>query len=57
MAVTTVFDGGPITVVDYRCEARPGDTPFVEWHEAFTISYVRAGSFGYRFRGAAFELG
>ena len=56
MAVTTVFDGGPITVVDYRCEARPGDTPFVEWHEAFTISYVRAGSFGYRFRGEAFEL-
>jgi AraC family transcriptional regulator len=56
MAVTTILDGGPITVVDYRCEARPGDTPFVEWHEAFTISYVRAGSFGYRFRGEAFEL-
>jgi AraC-like DNA-binding protein len=56
MGVTTVLDGGPITVVDYRCDARPGDQPFVEWHEAFTISYVRSGSFGYRFRGRRFEL-
>ena len=56
MAVRTVLDGGPITVFDYRCEAGPGDTPFVEWHEAFTISYVRSGSFGYRFRGDVFEL-
>ena len=56
MAVTTVLDAGPITVVDYRCEAKPGDVPFVEWHSAFTISYVRTGSFGYRFRGNSFEL-
>lgn len=56
MAVTTILDRGPITVVDYRCEARPGDTPFVEYHDAFTISYVLSGSFGYRFRGDAFEL-
>jgi len=56
MAVTTVLGGGPITVVDYRCEAKPGDTPFVEWHDAFTVSYVRTGSFGYRFRGDRFEL-
>lgn len=56
MGVTTVLDRGPITVVDYRCEAQTGDQPFVEWHDAFTISYVRSGSFGYRFRGRRFEL-
>ena len=56
MAVTTVLEGGPITVVDYRCEAKPRDVPFVEQHQAFTISYVRTGSFGYRFHGESFEL-
>jgi AraC family transcriptional regulator len=56
MAIRTVFDGGPVSVIDYRCEAAPGDEPFVEWHDAFTISYVRKGSFGYRFRGRSYEL-
>jgi AraC-like DNA-binding protein len=56
MAITTVFDGGSVSVIDYRCEARPGDEPFVEWHDAFTVSYVRQGSFGYRFRGHSYEL-
>jgi AraC-like DNA-binding protein len=56
VAVTAILDRGPITVLDYRCEARPGDAPFVECHDAFTISYVLSGSFGYRFRGDAFEL-
>jgi AraC-like DNA-binding protein len=56
MATTTVLDGGPVSVIDYRCEARPGDEPFVEWHDAFSVSYVRQGSFGYRFRGQSYEL-
>lgn len=56
MAIRTVFDGGSVSVFDYRCEARPGDVPFVEWHDAFTVSYVRHGSFGYRFRGSSYEL-
>lgn len=56
MAIRTVFDGGPVSVIDYRCEAAPGDEPFVEWHDAFTLSYVRKGSFGYRFRGRSYEL-
>jgi len=30
--------------------------PFVEQHGAYSISYVRKGSFGYRIRGASFEL-
>ncbi len=56
MAVTTLSLGEAITVVDYRCEAGPADTPFVELHEAFSVSHVRKGSFGYHARGAAFEL-
>ena len=56
MATRRVFDGGPVSVIDYRCEARPGDEPFVEWHDAFSVSYVRQGSFGYRFRGQSYKL-
>jgi AraC family transcriptional regulator len=56
MAIRKVFDGGPVSVIDYRCEVAPGDEPFVEWHDAFTVSYVRKGTFGYRFRGRSYEL-
>ena len=54
-AVTPLRDG-TISVVDYRCSAGPADTPYVEVHGAFSVSYVRAGSFGYRLRGTTFEL-
>jgi len=47
---------GPISVVHYRCNAGPGDRPFVERHEAWSVSYVQRGSFGYRCLGAAYEL-
>jgi AraC-like DNA-binding protein len=45
-----------MAVVDYRCTARPGDKAFVEHHAAYSISYVRSGSFGYTSRGKSFEL-
>lgn len=47
---------GPISVIDYRCGVGPGERPFVERHDGFSVSYVRKGSFGYRVRGEAFEL-
>jgi len=53
---TTVLRRGSVSVLDYRCSAGPADAPFVELHESFSISYVRAGSFGYRLRGESFEL-
>lgn len=56
MAFTTLSQGDSITVVDYRCAAGPADTPFVELHDVFSVSYVRKGSFGYRVRGESFEL-
>lgn len=56
MTATTLLRRGPIAVVDYRCDARPGDAPFLERHAGYSLSYVRTGSFGYRSRGAAYEL-
>jgi hypothetical protein len=51
-----VLRRGGISVTDYRCTATAGDEPFVEVHGAYTVSYVREGTFGYRVRGDAFEL-
>jgi AraC family transcriptional regulator len=56
MAATTILHSGPISVIDYRCNAGPGDEPFVERHDDFSISYVHRGSFGCRTRGEVFEL-
>jgi AraC family transcriptional regulator len=56
MVATAVLQREAISVFDYRCSAGPGDRPFVELHEGFTVSYVRKGSFGYRVRGRTFEL-
>jgi len=56
MPLSTRLRSGPIAVIDYRCDARPQATPYAELHGAFSISYVRRGSFGYRARGVAHEL-
>lgn len=54
--MTRVLRRGPISVVDYRCTAKPGDEPFAEHHGGFSLAYVRKGSFGYRIRGRSYEL-
>jgi AraC-like DNA-binding protein len=56
MLTTTVLADGAVTAVDYRCEAGPGARPFDELHEAFSVSFVRRGSFGYASRGLRCEL-
>jgi len=56
MASTRVFHSNTVSVNDYRCEADPEDTPFVERHDSFSIAYVRRGTFGCRARGRSFEL-
>ncbi len=56
MPGTTLSRSGAIVVSDYRCTAAAGDEPFVERHDGFALAYVRKGSFGYRARGASFEL-
>jgi AraC family transcriptional regulator len=47
MAAISVLRRGSIAVLDYRCDAGPGDRPFVEAHQSFSVSYVRQGTFGY----------
>jgi AraC-like DNA-binding protein len=56
MTATTLLERRLISVSDFRCDARPGDTPFAEQHGSHSISYVRKGSFGCQCRGRAFEL-
>ncbi|HEV7368630.1 AraC family transcriptional regulator [Arenibaculum sp.] len=56
MVAATVLKAGPLSVVDYRCEAGPGDRPYAEQHGSFSVSYVRKGSFGCRCRGRTYEL-
>jgi AraC-like DNA-binding protein len=47
---------GPVSALHYRCTAGPGDRPFVERHEAWSVSYVQRGSFGYHCDGVDYEL-
>jgi AraC-like DNA-binding protein len=56
MPVTTLLRHEQLTVFDFRCAAAPGDAPYEELHESFSLSYVRKGSFGYRSRGRSSEL-
>jgi AraC-like DNA-binding protein len=56
MTISTLVRTESLSVIDYRCEAGPGEKPFVERHGSFSVSYVRKGTFGLHVRGAAFEL-
>lgn len=54
--ITQTLVPGPISIVDYRCNAGPRDAVFPEVHAVHSISYVRRGSFSYRVRGQRNEL-
>jgi AraC family transcriptional regulator len=56
MTATTIFQGGAVSVSDYRCTAGPEDRPFAEQHLRHSIAYVRRGSFGCCTRGQDHEL-
>ncbi len=56
MAATALLQGERLSVYDYRCEFGPGDSPFVESHRSYSISYVRNGSFGCQARGDSHDL-
>jgi AraC-like DNA-binding protein len=56
MTATTLLQQKSIVVSDFRCGARPEDTPSVERHRCHSVSYVRKGSFGCSTRGRFFEL-
>src|SRR5262245_9818359 len=56
MRRTELYRGESVAVFDCRCEAGPDDKPFAELHSAFSLSYVRKGSFGYRVNGTSHEM-
>ena len=56
MSAITTLHSGSIIAIDYRCAAMPGDKPYTEQHQYHSVSYVRKGSFGCRYRGQHFEL-
>jgi AraC family transcriptional regulator len=56
MTAQTILRTDGLTVLDYQCSAGPSDAPFVEAHTAYSLAYVRSGSFGCRTRGRTFEL-
>ena len=56
MTATTLLQRPSISVSDFRCDAAPGDAPFIERHRCHSSSYVRKGSFGCHSRGRFTEL-
>jgi AraC-like DNA-binding protein len=56
MASTTIVQRDGLSVFDYRCTAGPSDRPYAEFHDRFSVSYVRRGAFGYRVQAAVYEL-
>lgn len=56
MLSVTQLQSGAIAARDVRCSAGPDARPFTELHRAYSLAYVRAGSFGYKARGEHHEL-
>ncbi len=56
MKVTTIHEGPSLSVYDARCDAGPGEKPFVEVYRRHSLAFVRRGSFGCRTLGASHEL-
>lgn len=56
MPVDVILASPALSVSDFRCDARRGDPTFVEVHAGYSLSYVRAGTFGCVTRGGRFEL-
>jgi AraC family transcriptional regulator len=56
MTVTTLTQSASMTVLDYRCGARPSDPPFAEVYPLHSVSFVRRGTFGLFYRGTRHEL-
>lgn len=56
MIINPLIRTNSIVASEYRCDARKGERPFTETHDGFSVSYVRAGSFGLHAQARAFEL-
>ncbi len=56
MLATRLISNSRFSATLYRCQAGPGDKPFAEMHDSWSIAFVRKGSFGYINRGRHFDL-
>lgn len=56
MQVTTIHEGRGISIYDARCDAQPGEKPYVEIYRRHSLAFVRRGSFGCRTLGREHEL-
>ena len=56
MQVTTVHQSPSLSILNFRCTAKPGDKPYPEIHRSHALAYVRRGSFGCRTLGKQHEL-
>jgi AraC family transcriptional regulator len=56
MLATKLTETANLSATLYRCEAGPEEKPYAEMHGAYSIAFVRRGSFGYINRGRHFDL-
>ena len=56
MQMNTLIQTQILSVINCRCNAKPGDKSYTEQFGANSISYVHKGSFGCRTRGRDFEF-
>ena len=57
MPANVLFRSTQVTIADYVCTVGPTDgPPATEVHTAFSLAYVRKGTFGYHPDGRSFEL-
>ena len=56
MLAITKAQTSKLAIYEYRCDAGPGDRPFTEVHDQYSISYVKQGSFGCVAHGKLHEL-
>jgi AraC-like DNA-binding protein len=56
MLQTRTLIDGPVSVVEYRCDAGPGDRGYWEAHSGWSVSFVQRGTFTCHCRGLVHEL-
>jgi AraC-like DNA-binding protein len=56
MPATTLLASAALQVKDFHCTAGPDDEAFVEYHDGFSIAYVRSGTFRYHAIGKSYDL-
>jgi AraC-like DNA-binding protein len=56
MPQTRTLIDGPVSVVEYRCDAGPRDRGYWEAHSGWSVSFVKRGTFSCHCRGRVHEL-